>query len=217
MKIRRLPPSPRPPPDRRPPPAHLWLQLGLPLLGGLFVLALIADLALVGRRAGPGVLFPDVPAEIQGLRTGLNGPRYTAPNGLFSIVAPRGWTIRSGDDSAPYDVTFRSPNGISINLMATPVPYDDLPALYADIDRREREFGIHADIETIYFQKKPAARRVVKLLKSKVIAIDFMADRVAHHLLCEIPTDYFDRYQPVLMDLLQTYRTFPPRKPAGGK
>ncbi|MCX6996035.1 MAG: hypothetical protein NTV49_02870 [Kiritimatiellaeota bacterium] len=176
----------------------------------MFVLALLADLALVGRWSGPGALFPDAPAEIQGLRAGLHGPRYTATHGRFSIVAPPGWNTLSGEDSAPYDVTFRSPNGISVSLMATPVPYDDLPALYADIDRREREYGIHADIETMYFQNRPAARRVVKLLRSKMIAIDFVADRVAHQLLCEIPTEYYDQYQPALLELLQTYQPLTP-------
>ncbi len=214
----RLPAAGRPVAAGRSLPANRWLQLALPLLGGLFVIAFIADLALAGRRGRSAALSPDVPTEIRRLRAGLRGPVYTDSRGRFRLVAPPGWQQFTGEDSAPYDVVFRSPNDVSVSLMTTPVPYDDLPSLYADIDRREREFGIHAEVEAIIFQQRPATRRVVKLLKSKVMAIDFVADHVAHHILCETPTELFDQYQPALLALLQTYQPLtPPPARAGGR
>jgi len=203
-------PAGGPPAFRRALPAHRWLQLGLPLLGALFVLAFVADLVVATRRGGGAELGADVPAEIRSLRAGLHGPVYTAPSRLFRLVAPPGWMIFEGEECAPYDVVFRSPHDVSVSVMATRVAYNDLPSLYDDLERREEEGGIHTDVKVLQFQHRPATERVVQLLKSKVIAIDFVADHVAHHIMLEIPTAYYDQYRPALLELLQTYQPLPP-------
>ena len=44
-------------------------------------------------------------------------------------------------------------------------------------------------------------------MRVKIFAIDFVEDHVAHHIMCAVSPEYFDRYEPVLMDVLNTYET----------
>jgi hypothetical protein len=185
----------------------LWLKIGLLVFGLLVVVAIGLDTTRVRKRTPPGIV--DVPTEIQNLILSLDGPRFTDPRGRFSIVAPAGWRVLRSPDSTPYDVVFSSPHSVDISILASPVEYDDLPALLEDINKAERGFDLHTQKEPMFFQEKPAVRRVCRLQQTKLLAIDFVSDRVAHHLMCSVPPEYFDAYQPVLMELLNTYRFGP--------
>ena len=186
-------------------PSNRWMAIGLACVGLLVMAGVIVDLVVLPHHP-PRSSSPDVATEIQRLRAGLNGPRYTETNGLFSIVVPPGWRLSHGDDAAPNGIVLRSPNGISVTLTAVRVAYNDLPSLYAEIRNRERDWGVHVEPEAVYFEGHPAVRREVPLGQSRLIVIDFVAGRVAHHLACEIPTPLVEAYRGALMDLLDTYR-----------
>ena len=75
------------------------LKLALLGVGLLLLLALAADLRRMPKRKLPG--FVDPASELQAIARGMNGPRYADPEGLFSIVAPAGWTTFKPPDSRP--------------------------------------------------------------------------------------------------------------------
>ncbi|HOW96308.1 MAG TPA: hypothetical protein P5567_03665 [Kiritimatiellia bacterium] len=188
------------------------MKLVLLGLGLLLLVALAADLRRMPKRKLPG--FTDPADELQAVVLGLNGPRYADPEGLFSIVAPAGWTAFKPPDSRPYDVVFRGPSGSTISVMATPVEYNDLPSLVREIDRNEEEAGIRTQSEAFFFLGGPAVLRKAGLVTSRVFSVDFVRDRVAHHIICSVPPELFDRYYPVLMDVVETYRPGAPKAAA---
>jgi hypothetical protein len=180
------------------------LKLGLLVFGLLAMVAIGLDMTMVHQRLPRATI--SVETEVQSILLGLNGPRYVDPNGRFSIVCPPGWRIIVSPDSSPYDVVLSSPRGAEISILASPVAYDDLPSLMADIEKAERGFNLHTQKEPIFFQDTPAVRRVCQLLQTKLLAIDFVSDRVAHHIMCSVPPECFDPYYSAFLELLNTYR-----------
>lgn len=181
------------------------LKLVLLTLVLLVVVAIVADISRMRRRL-PEVI-PDVPTELQTILLGLGGPRYVDPKGLFSVVPPAGWSTATPPDSGSYSVVFFGPNGADMSIMATPVGYDDLPSLFKDIENSERQTSIRTDFEAIRFQGRSAVRRTCKLHHVRVLAIDFVENRVAHHILCTTPPELFEKYEPALMEVINTYQT----------
>jgi hypothetical protein len=185
----------------------LWLQPVLLILGVLFIVTFFADMVILSRGGNAALKLLSVPEEIQRLERDLaTSPRLAATNGLFSIVRPSGWRVLTGADIAPYDVTLVSPNGVNISLSATPVTYNDLPTLFAEMSKREREFGVQANIETFYFHGQPAARREVRMMRSQAVVIDFVTNRVAHQIFCNVPLEVLEQYRPMLLKLVDTYQ-----------
>jgi len=179
------------------------LQVGLLTAGILFVIAIIADLS-IPPKTDPN--YPNVTTELRDALLNPPGARYVDPKGLFSIGCPPGWSRTDRPDCAPYDVIFFSPNRASISIMATRVKYNDLPSLFKDIEKNEAEYGIRTDVETIRFNNMPAIKRTCTLNTVIIFSIDFVDNYVAHHILCRAPKDYYDKYVPVLMELLNTYQ-----------
>ena len=176
------------------------------MLGLLLLVALLVDLGRLIRRP---VAAPDVRTELAAVTRGLQGPRYTDPQGRFSLVAPAGWQIIAPPNCQPYHVTFRSPNSADLNIMVTPVAYNDLPSLMREIEASERSAGIATHPEAFFFQGQPAVRRIAKLTQSKVLCVDFVREGLAHHVLASTPPEWFDLYYPVLLDVLKTYQPGP--------
>lgn len=175
------------------------------LVGGLaLVVALINDLRHMPRRKLPG--YVDPASELQAIALGMDGSRYEDGEGLFSIVPPAGWTVFKPPDSRPYDVVFRGPSGSTLSIIATRVDYNDLPSLVGEIERKEAEAGIRTQSEAIFFLGGPAIRRTAGLVASRIFSVDFVRDHVAHHIMCGTPPELFDRYKPVLMEVVETYR-----------
>lgn len=183
----------------------LLLKLVLLTLVLLVIVAIVVDIGKMRRRL-PEVI-PDVPAELQSILLGLGGPRYIDPSGLFSVVPPAGWRTATPPDSGSYNVVFYGPNGADMSIMATPVDYNDLPSLFKDIEESERQTSIRTDFGAIRFQGRSAVKRTCKLHHVRLMAIDFVENRVAHHILCTTPPDLFEKYEPVLMEVINTYQT----------
>jgi len=186
------------------------------LLGGglLLVLALAVDLRRMPKRKLLGYMDPAM--ELQTIVLGMNGPRYKDAEGLFSIVAPAGWTVFRPPDCRPYDVVFRGPSSATLSIMATRVDYNDLPSLVREIDASEEQAGIRTQSEAFFFLGGPAVRRKAGLVSSRVFSVDFVRDYVAHHIICGTPPELFDRYYPVLMDVVESYQLGPAQaKPPG--
>ncbi|OQW94688.1 MAG: hypothetical protein BWK77_08845 [Verrucomicrobia bacterium A1] len=182
----------------------LGLKIGLLVFVLLVVIAIVLDLSNLGKRPPRAVV--DVQTEIQNLILGLDGPRHVDPSGRFSIVIPAGWRVLLPPDSKPYDVVFSGPHSVDISILASPVPYNDLPSLAKDIDKAERGFNLRVQKEPMFFQEKPAVRRICRLQQTQLLAIDFVSGNVAHHLMCSVPPEYFSSFRPVLEELLNTYR-----------
>ena len=193
---------------------HRWVQPMLLIFGVLFVAAIVADLVTLNRGGSFAQPLPSVPAELPQLEHDIAaGRRVTAAHGLFSLVLPGGWTVRTGEEVAPYDLTLVSPNRVSVSLSAARVPYDDLPTLFKALSRRERDYNVHTELQTYYLHGIPAARRELELMKTKVLAIDFVKDHVAHQIFCEMPGELAAQYRPTLLKLIDTYQPLNPPAP----
>ena len=66
-------------------------------------------------------------------------------------------------------------------------------------------FGLHTRIggRTRYV---PNEHPPWPLHHARVLAIDFVENRVAHHILFTAPPDLFEKYEPVLLEVLNTYQ-----------
>ena len=184
---------------------RIFLQIGLLVFGLLVVAALIVDMTgFVHKKVHRP---PDVTTELQNIVLGLDGPRFADSNGLFSIVIPAGWKVSKPPESDPYNVVFVGTHSADISIMAKPVSYNTLPELFTEIEKHEKQFGLSTKVDTIRFRGRPAVKRSGRLMRVKIFAIDFVEDHVAHHIMCAVSPEYFDRYEPVLMDVLNTYET----------
>lgn len=192
---------------------RLWLRVGLLVFGLLVVLALWIDLRYLPQRKNP--VFVNIADELQQIVLGLNGPRYEDPRGLFSIVPPAGWKTSAGEAAHPYDAVFYGPNGADLRIMVSPVKYNSLDALMTDIRKSQKEFGLTPSLDAIYFAGKPAVQRTCRLYYTTSLTVDFVENHVAHHILFSVPREQFDKYRPVLLEVINTYRTGG-RKPREG-
>lgn len=188
----------------RPAGGNPWLRIGLLGFGLLVVLAIWIDIRYLPQRKNP--VFVNLADELQQIVLGMNGVRYEDPHRLFSIVPPAGWRTSAGTDAYPYDAVFYGPNGADLRIMVKPVPYNSLDALMDDIRKSQKDFGLKPSLDAIYFAGQPAVRRTCRLYYSTSLSVDFVANRVAHHLLFSAPREHFDRYRPVLFDVMSTYR-----------
>lgn len=173
------------------------------------VLAVIAaflfDIRHLGdRRRGSQRLDPVT--EIQNILLGLDGRPVSDPKGLFQIVPPAGWRVVRPPECDPYNLSLHSPNGAEISLMASRVSYNTLPPLFAAIEKQEAQYGIRTQLDTFFFEGRPTIRRTGHLSQVRMLALDFVQDNVAHHILCTTPPALFDLYVPALMEVLKTYR-----------
>ncbi len=194
---------------------HRWVQPLLLTFGVLFVVAIVADMVHLSRGGSFSQQLQSVPAELQQLERDIAaGRRVTAAGGLFSFVEPDGWVLQTGPDVAPYDLTLVSPNRVSVSLSAARVPFDDLPTLFKAMSQRERDNNVRTEVQTIYLHGIPAARRELALMKSKVLAIDFVKDRIAHQIFCEMPAELAEQYRPTLLKFIETYQPLTPPAPA---
>lgn len=186
-----------------------FLRVALPAAGIVVLVALLADVAaLRHRRPVPR----DTTSDLRNIVLQPAGKRYVDASGLFSIVPPPGWKTVVRPEGTSYRVAFYGPNGTDLSISATPVRYDNLSELLAEIKATEKQFGIATDEEPFFLEGRPAVRRTVSLHQVKVLAIDFVEDRVAHHIEFACPHEFFDRYRPVVMEVIGTYRAGKPAK-----
>lgn len=179
-----------------------YIKLLLLVFGLAVVAALFYDLRHGGtRRRGPSVA-----SDLQELVLGSEGLRMSDPRGYFSLVPPAGWRVVKFPDSRPYNLSFFGPHATELSIMAVPVDYDDFNSLLRRINRTESRFGMYIDKKPVSFAGYPAVQRMVRLTDSRVLSIDFVAHRVEHHLLFSAPTELFERYLPVMTNLLASYR-----------
>ncbi|NCC50827.1 MAG: hypothetical protein EOM20_06370 [Spartobacteria bacterium] len=178
------------------------LLLGLALVAGIIIDARTIE----RRRRSPG---NDSATEVQNIILDMDSAPYVDPDRLFSITAPAGWTVTQQPEGTPYNVTFRSRNGPEISIVATRVDYNNFTRLKKDIKSIEQQQGINAHIEEPGFIGREAIRRTMGLHHSKVVTYDFIEDHVAHHIQVSIPHSLTNRYEPVLMDIIETYEPLP--------
>lgn len=179
-------------------PTIRWKLVGV-AFGLLVILALGLDLRRFAQQKPQGL---SVTADLQNLVLGESGGVYVHSNGWFSVRCPAGWRMRTGAQSAPYHLVMYGPAATDISIMVTPVPYDNLPALMRDIERSEDMAGLAVPKEPAFFKGVPAVRRVAHLKSQTLLAVDFVKDGLAHHIMCGLPPEHFDRYQPVIWDWL---------------
>jgi hypothetical protein len=188
---------------RRAPPKGPWWRLPALAFGLLIVVALCLDLQRFARQQPQG---RSVVADLQQIVLGESGGVYAHSNGWFTVHCPAGWRMRVGAQSAPYQVVMYGPAATDISIMVNPVSYDRLPALMRDIERSEEMAGLNVPKEPVFFKGNPAVRRVARLKTQTLLAIDFVKDGLAHHIMCGLPPEHFEKYQAAMFDwLIQHY------------
>ena len=182
---------------------RLWFfRIGAVVLALLVLIAFKMDL---NNLPGFGRQLPTVADERQDLVLSLTQPPVTNNAASFRIVPPVGWQMRRPPDSDPYDLVFWSPNRASLSLMATPVPYNELSALYKEIQESEARMDIRNPVETVRLGGRMVIQRKATLLQERVLTLDFVEDKVAYHAMFSAPIDTFAEYEPQVLDLLQTF------------
>lgn len=198
-----------------------WLanafKIGLPVLGLLAAIAIIWDIHYIGSEITSGSAAKKesvaVSNRIRRIEFGLDGKRYTNSDGKFSIVPPAGWEIDTDGNEGYFDVTFRGRQGLELNILATKVNYGDFSKLKEEIEDKEENIGLKTHIEEGEFKDHSAVYRRVELKKSRLYSVDFLAKGMAHHLLFKAPRGVFEKYLPVMKDVMNTYRPeSPPEK-----
>ncbi len=176
-------------------------------LGILVLLAVLSERN--AARPRPDKLAADLTNEVQTVDRNLGRHPMRDPRGTFTIEQPAGWTTLTWPESSPYNVSFWSPSGVSIDIMTTRVGFNTLPELMEQIRQTEQVYGVALVPEPAHLMGRPVIKRTCRLNWAQVIAVDFVEDHVRHHLLCRVPVEVFGLYEPVLMKLLDTYRPIP--------
>ena len=183
--------------------------IGMLLFGILLVAAFIADMTLLPKRRAKA--RPNNTRELQQLVLGMGGNRYEDPRkGLFSIVPPAGWQVSAYPESRPHNVRFIGANGADISITASKVEYNNFNTLLRRVKAIEKKYGLNMNIESHNFIHRPAVKRTTILHHTKVISFDFVENNVAHHIQVSTPHSMFDQYEPILMDVINTYEPFTP-------
>lgn len=175
--------------------------------GLLVVLALCWDLQRFARQRPPP---STVVADLQQLVLNETEGTYAHPKGWFTVRKPLGWRIRTGPNARPYDAVLFGPTATDISIMTTAVSYDSLPDLLQDIERSEAMAGLSSTRRPFFFQGIPALERVARLRSQSVLAIDFVHQGIAHHIMCGVPPEHFEKYRPILLNWLE--ENYKPRK-----
>ena len=71
---------------------------------------------------------------------------------------------------------------LSVTDFHPPETHPRAQAAFKAMSQREREYGLRTEIQTSYLHGIPAARRELDLMKTKVLAIDFVKDHIAHQI-----------------------------------
>ncbi len=171
-------------------------------------MALVVDLRGRARSVAAPVILPPAQEVVEALRT-LGGDRVVAAAGRFEVAAPADWIRDEGEAVAPYHLVLRNLHGASISLMGTPVEYDDLRLLSEEIRKRERERDLAVTQETIRLDEHHAIVRHIQLVSQHAMAIDFVEQRVAYHLMCAAPSELFATYEPLFVAVAKTLRPTP--------
>jgi len=189
------------------------LRVLLPAFALLFVLAMIYDAVDLSDRVASGDFAlrreERIAADIARLKDGLKSEAIRGPEGKFKFVPPAGWLIDPLGNEGYFDLTFRSPEGMEINLLASAVDYSDFETLLENVESKEEEVGFIMHIEDGIFLQYPAIYRNMKLETQRVYMIDFLANGRAHHLMFAAPYELFDDYIMTIRQVLETYRPGP--------
>jgi hypothetical protein len=186
-----------------------WIRLLLLAFALACAVALVADLARMRaltagnaeeRRAALRK------ADLQRLILGLAGERYVGPAGRFSMIPPDGWTVKEGGEEDPYDVTFTGPFGQTLSVLTADAEGSDMASLERLLLRKEEDLGLRTHIAPLRIGGQTAFRRRTSLMEEIALAVDFIVDGVAHHILFSAPREMFEEYEPVILNLLETYR-----------
>jgi len=180
-------------------------------IGLAFGLALIVGIILdIRTLENKKDLIPlNYSSDIQTLILGLTEKPYMDEDRLFSLIPPSGWRVEENPEGTGYNVTFRSPNGPEISIMATKVDYNDFQQLKRKIKNIEKQYGMNTHMEESGFIGREAIRRTAGLQLSKVITYDFIESNVAHHIQVAMPHELAAKYEPILMDIIETYEPSP--------
>lgn len=197
------------------------LRIFLPIFTLLLVAALIYDSRKAAVDLATGRLAEKKEARIESdiarLEEGLQAQPIQGPNDEFSLVPPAGWNMDEDGIEGYFDLTFRGPDGLELDFLASPVDYSDFGKLRRAIEKKEMDVGLHMHIAEDTFNQYPALYRSVKLETQRLYSIDFLAKGRAHHLLFAAPYELYERYLPIARRIMETYRPGPaPEKTKAG-
>ena len=134
--------------------------------------------------------------------------RYVDPARRFSIIIPEGWSTKTGADAYPRDVVVFRPTVLELNISVSPVTYDNLDQLKYNLRRIESDWQADTHIEDYDFKGRPAVKRTCRITNEKLFMIDFIERGLAFHFQFSTQPEYFDEYQPLISELLNTIETF---------
>lgn len=190
--------------DRGENKSRMILKMTFLIVGAVAVLGLLADLTRWVRKTQLNSA-PPPEMEIQNIILESSPNVFRDVNGLFTVHAPAGWDIIAWPASTPYNVTFQSRNGPSISITATRIEYNSMVTLEKRIRAIQADYGINMNIVQTNWNGRDIIQRTTILHASKVLTIDFVENYVGHNIQISIPHSLYDRYAPVLLDVVASY------------
>jgi len=183
---------------------YRWLIMGVALL---LLIALIKDLRHIADRISDFPRTGNIAREgdAADIEAGMNGARYTAPSGQFSLVPPRHWVKRKQPRGSFYDVVYQGPYGMDMSIQVVVTNGLTFEKLIQKLKRLEQNLSATTHMDYTYVGPTRAVKRSVQLYKTRVLLLDFVTGDLAHHIQFSVPPEKYDEYEPVFLRLMQSY------------
>lgn len=148
---------------------------------------------------------------------GRPGHRYTDPQGRFAMTVPADSIQRMGEAAYPDDVSFRTPEGITIRVQINRLELPSFGALLAEVRKIEEQYNIETQIKVVEFKGRRAIERNTYLMQVHLLVLDIMDGEFDHHLQVSCPRGQFEQHEPMMRALLNAYEPMiaPPPALAG--
>ena len=198
--------------DRR----RSFFRIGGLVFAVLCLIALAADLRRVSSDAAAGdASLWNRFRRASGIRTrGLapeiaanfgKAPRYTSPDGHFSVEPPYGWRPRAKAGLGIFDAAFDGPLGMDFCIQTTYSPGATEGRLWRRLQRIEREMQANSRMAFSYIGPRRVILREARLYRNKVLFIDFVTGDLMHHIQFAAPPEVFDEYKPLFLEVMESY------------
>ena len=174
----------------------------------LLLIALMTDLRNISRRLEQRRHGqPVVPrrGDAADIAAGLDGPRYTDPQGRFSVVPPRHWVRVEKPANRFFNVVFQGPYEMDLSIQVVATNGLTFEKLVRNLQQIEQRLSADTHMDFAYVGPYRAVKRSVQLFRSRVLLLDFVTGDLAHHVQFSIPPELYDQYEPVFLRLMQTY------------
>ncbi len=132
---------------------------------------------------------------------------YRDPKGFFTIVPPPGWKIEEYPRDPRGKVTFIGPErGVDLRVLVNMVDFESIDALVGFCAEAEARIGTDTHIRKVVACGRQAIRRTFQFRGLQMYVTDLILGRADHNLQYGALPDKYEKYLPVVVKSIETYR-----------